>query len=116
MGTGVLDAGPPVQSGLHVYAHCARGVPGGVTLLVINPDRAAARALRLAAASQRYTLDAASLQDSTVRLNGSALTLGADDELPVLAGVATDAGLVGFAPATMTFLAVPAAANDACRE
>ncbi len=115
MGTSVLDAGPPVQSGLHVYAHCARGVAGGVALLVINPDRTAARTLRLAAASRRYTLDAASLQDSTVRLNGSALALGADDELPALTAVATDAGPVTFAPATISFLAVPAAANHACR-
>ena len=49
MGTTVLDAGVPVRSGLHVYAHCQRGVPGGVTLLVINPDRKAPHALRLAA-------------------------------------------------------------------
>jgi hypothetical protein len=116
MGETVLDAGRAEQSGLHVYAHCAHGVPGGVTLLVINPDRAASRALRLAAASQRYALDAASLQAATVRLNGRALALGADDELPALTAAAVDAGLVTFAPATITFLAVPAAGNEACRE
>ena len=41
MGRVVLEAGLPVQSGLHVYAHCQRDAPGGVTLLVINNDRTA---------------------------------------------------------------------------
>ena len=47
MGTTVLDAGVAAQSGLHVYAHCQRGTPGGVTLLVINTDRRAPHALML---------------------------------------------------------------------
>ena len=33
MGTTVLEAGVPIQPGLHVYAHSLRGVPGGVALL-----------------------------------------------------------------------------------
>jgi hypothetical protein len=32
MGTTVLDAGVPIQAGLHVYAHCLRGTPGGGAL------------------------------------------------------------------------------------
>src|SRR6202000_2856845 len=40
MGTTVLDAGVPITEGLHVYAHCQRGTPGGVSLRVINNDRA----------------------------------------------------------------------------
>ena len=75
MGTTVLDAGVPIQSGLHVYAHCQRGTPGGVVLLVINTDREAPHSLMLPAASVRYTLDAASLLDTAVRLNGSTLAL-----------------------------------------
>jgi hypothetical protein len=115
MGTTVLDAGVPVQSGLHVYAHCQRAVPGGVAVLVINTDRNASHALMLPTAPERYTLDAASLGDTDVRLNGSTLKLGANDELPSIAGVATTANTVTFAPATITFLAIPAAGNDACR-
>ena len=115
MGTTVLDAGVPFQTGLHVYAHCQRGKPGGVGLLVINTDRDAARALRLAAAAERYTLDAADLGDGAARLNGRALELSAKDELPDITGVPTPAGTLTFAPATITFLAVPAAANSACR-
>jgi hypothetical protein len=65
--------------------------------------------------SERYTLDAANLQDATVRLNGSALGLSALDDLPRITGAPTLAGALSFAPATITFLAVPTAANNACR-
>jgi hypothetical protein len=115
MGTTVLESGAPIQAGLRVYAHCQRGKPGGVSLLVINTDRSAVRALKLAAAAERYTLDAANLDDGTVRLNGHAPGLDAKDDLPDIAGVPTPAGTLTFAPATITFLAIPAAANRACR-
>lgn len=115
MGATVLDAGLPVEAGLHVYAHCQRGTPDGVGLLVINTDRDAARTLKLASASERYTLDTANLDDGTVRLNGRALELGRNDDLPEIAGLPTPSGMLTFAPATITFLAIPAAANRACR-
>ncbi len=114
MGTTVLDSGVPIQAGLHVYAHCQRGTPSGVALLVINTDRNAPHALKIANASERYTLDAASLQDVTVRLNGNTLTLGPEDRVPHVTGVPASAGMLTMAPATITFLAVPAAANAAC--
>jgi hypothetical protein len=115
MGTTVLDSGVPIQAGLHVYAHCQREAPDGVTLLVINTGRDTARSLTLPDASARFTLDAANLQDGTVRLNGQPLELGVKDDLPRLAGIATAAGTLTFAPATITFLSIPAAANSACR-
>jgi len=114
MGTTVLDSGVPIEAGLHVYAHCQRETPGGVTLLVINTDRTTPHTLRLPQASQRYTLDAASLEDATVRLNGDTLALGSDDRMPHVAGIPTPAGILMMAPATITFLVVPAAANAAC--
>jgi hypothetical protein len=115
MGTTVLDAGVPLQSGLHVYAHCQRSAPGGVALLVINTNRDTPRALMLPTASVRYTLDAANLLDEHVRLNGHPLALSAADELPDVAGVSAAADTVSFAPATITFLAIAEAGNDACR-
>jgi hypothetical protein len=114
MGTTVLESGVPIQAGLHVYAHCQFGTPDGVGLLVINTDRDAARVIRLDAASERYTLDAATLDDGTVRLNGHALELRTTDDLPEITGDRTPAGPLTFAPATITFLAIPAAANAAC--
>jgi heparanase 1 len=115
MGTTVLDAGVPIRPGLHVYAHCQRGTPGGVALLVINTDRHAPHLLVLPTASVRYSLDAASLMDAGVRLNGRPLGLSAGDELPTIEGRPTAAGTMLFEQATITFLAVPAAGNDACR-
>ncbi len=115
MGNVVLDPGVPIHTGLHVYAHCQRETPGGVSLLVINSDRSAPHSLMFPAASERYTLDAANLQDVTVRLNGSVLGPSALDDLPRITGAPTPAGALSFAPATITFLAVPTAANNACR-
>jgi hypothetical protein len=115
MGATVLDAGVPIQPGLHLYAHCLSGRPDGVSLLVINTDRTTPRALILANASERYTLDAASLSDKAVRLNGHTLELGTNDDLPDITGVRAPAGTMSFAPATITFLAIPAAGNSACR-
>ena len=115
MGNVVLDPDVPAQAGLHIYAHCQRGTHGGVSLLVLNVDRSAPRALSLPAASQRYALDAASLQDTTLRLNGLPLRLGSQDDLPHIAGVWTAAGDLTFAPATITFLTMPAAGNQACQ-
>lgn len=114
MGTRVLDAGVPIQMGLHVYAHCQRQMAGGVAVLVINNDRTAARALTLPEAAERYTLDAANLQDSIVRLNGKALSLDDDGHLPQLTGVRIATATVTFAPASITFLAIPSAGNSAC--
>ena len=115
MGRVVLDPGVPVPAGLHVYAHCQRGWSGGVSLLILNVDRSAPHALTLPGASERYTLDAASLQDTTVRLNGLPLRLGSREDLPRIDGVRTAAGALTFAPATITFLTVPSAGNKACQ-
>ena len=115
MDTGVLESGIPIQSGLHLYAHCLRGTPGGVALLAINNDRAAPRTLTVPLPGERYTLSSDDLQGKTVRLNGVALELGADDVLPDPTGVSTQPGQLSLAPATITFIAVPAAGNRACR-
>jgi heparanase 1 len=115
MGTTVLDSGVPIQEGLHLYAHCLRGTAGGVALLAINNDRAAARTLALPEASERYTLSSPDLQARRVVLNGTELALGPSDALPALTGAATAAGNVTLAPATITFLALPRAGNAACR-
>jgi heparanase len=115
MGTTVLDSGVPIGSGLHVYAHCQRDTPGGVALLVINTDRDAPHALRLPTPSMRYTMDAAKLQNTDVRLNGRTLALGAGDALPAIAGAPASAGTVTFAPTTITLLTIPQAGNKACR-
>ncbi|WP_036048072.1 hypothetical protein [Bradyrhizobium sp. Tv2a-2] len=113
MGTTVLDAGVPMQGGLHVYAHCDPGRSGGVTMLAINASDKP-RALTLPLATMRYTLHAPRLQSGTVLLNDARLSLRDSDALPEIAGMPTAAGLVALAPRTITFLAIPKAANPAC--
>jgi hypothetical protein len=61
----------------------------------------------------RFTLDAASLQDVAVRLNGAALTVAAVDGFPG-AGLPTDPGPVRLAPATVTFVVISGAGNRNC--
>ncbi|MFB9269346.1 hypothetical protein ACFFWD_40615 [Bradyrhizobium erythrophlei] len=114
MGTTVLDPGSAPRPGLHVYAHCARGLADSVALLVINNDRKASHELALQRTSQRYTL-AGNNHDTTVQLNGRPLMLDATDQLPALNGEATAAGTITFTPATITFLIVAAAGNANCR-
>jgi hypothetical protein len=115
MGSTVLDSGVPIRPGLHAFAHCLRDKPGGVALLLINTDRAAAQTVSLPAAGERYTLTSRDPLSRTVDLNGSALSLGPGDALPSLSGARVVAGAVTLAPASITFLAVPAAGNSACR-
>jgi heparanase 1 len=115
MGTTVLDAGTMAETGLHVYAHCLAGKPGGVALMVLNTDRSAAKGLAIDAAAERYTLTADELDSGRVKLNGRELRLGANDALPGLRGESVRAGEVEFAPASITFLAVGNADNESCR-
>jgi hypothetical protein len=114
MGSTVLGSGVPIRAGLHLYAHCLRDTPGGVALLALNTDTTAARTLRLPVSAQRYTLKADTLQSRDVQLNGKLLELGRNDELPTVTGVSTPTGTLSLEPATITFLALPGAANSAC--
>ena len=75
MGSTVLDAGPS-NPGVHLFAHCMAGKPGGVTLLAINANQTGAEALDLATAADRYTLSARTLDAPRVQLNGRELILG----------------------------------------
>ena len=114
MGRTVLDTGLPIQTGLHVYAHCHPALRGGVSLLVINTSSGAPRVLMLPSASERYTLDAETLSGQTVRLNGRIMQLDAHD-FPRVTGIQAVAGALTFEPASITFLAIPGAGNSACR-
>jgi hypothetical protein len=115
MGTTVLESGVPIGAGLHIYAHCLRGMPGGVALLAINTDKAAPRTITLPLSAERYTLSSHNLQSKSVELNGTRLALGANDDPPPVIGVPAAPGEVTLAPATISFLAMPDAGNDACR-
>jgi len=115
MGETVLNPGVSAPANVYVYAHCLRKHPGGVTVLVINADRQRAYEILSSSDSERYTLAAKQLDDTAVELNGSALETNSNGDLPQLMGAATRRGHVSFAPASVTFLAMPNADNSACR-
>ena len=86
-------------------------------MLAINTDKTASRSLTVATAGERYTLSSlavGNLQEKRVQLNGTELKLGANDDLPTLAGESIGRGDITLAPATVTFLEF-AEANTACR-
>ena len=114
MGTTVLDAGASPSENLHLYAQCLRNHPGGVALLAINADRTDFQELAVPVKSERYTLSGELMSD-TVDLNGQELNVSADGDLPQLKGKKQSAGSVRFAPASITFLAIPNAGNAACK-
>ena len=113
MGPTVLDAGA-TDPGVHVFAHCTAGRPGAVTLLALNTNTSAAR-LDIAAAAERYTMTARSLDEERAMLNGQALAVAAGNRLPAFTPERTAAGRVDLAPASITFLVVPGAGNAACQ-
>jgi heparanase len=115
MGTTVLDPRASLAPQLNLYAHCLRGRQGGVALLAINRDRTHAQSLDLPAPASRYTLTAADLTATRIKLNGHNLRLDAHDEPPSPRGEPVVAGQLDLPPASISFLAVAGAANPACR-
>lgn len=113
MGTRILDAGPQ-QPGLHLYAHCLRGVPGGVAILALNLEDREKR-LRLSGPTEVYALTASEPQSRTVLLNGSALAVTGDDTLPVMEPIRARGRTIVLPPLSNNFIAVPKANNRACR-
>jgi heparanase len=115
MGSTVLESGVPIRQGLHLYAHCLRGRPGGIALLAINNSRTRPISIVLPNGGDRYMLSARDLEATQAQLNGDPLTLSECDELPVLKPIRVPAGVVELQPASITFLAVSMADNASCR-
>jgi heparanase len=114
MGTTVLDAGS-IGADLHVYAHCSSTGQGGVTILAINKNRTTPQSIELPKPADRYTFSAKALDFTDVELNGKTLRLQVGDAIPDIPPIRQPAGQVSVAPATITFLSIPSAANNTCR-
>jgi hypothetical protein len=112
VGTQVLDAGP-IRPGLHVYAHCLRGTPGGVTLMAINLEPRGAT-IEAGGPAEVYSLTSTELQSRTVLLTGKALPVAADDTLPALVPSKQGGGRVTLAGDSVNFIALPQARNPRC--
>jgi hypothetical protein len=110
----VLDAGSSDSPNVHLYAHCLRGVRGGVALLAINTDRNSPHDLEIPFKTSRYILTAQDLLDSKVDLNANELKLTPNGDLPTIAGAPGPAGKQRLSAASITFFAIPEAMNTAC--
>ena len=113
MGTQVLDAGP-TQPGLHIYAHCQRGVSGGVTLLAIHTGSSPAN-IDLKGPIDLYALTSTALESRTVLLNGRAMVLAPDDSLPKISPQRVKGGRVTLSPTSVNFITLPKVNNPSCR-
>lgn len=113
MGEVVLDAGPSLPE-LHLYAHCARGLQGGVTLLALNLSGTATARLELPTQAERYSLSSDSLDGTSAKLNHHTLSLSSTDELPAIPGERVPSGAIALEPFSITFLTIANAANTAC--
>jgi hypothetical protein len=115
MGTTVLDAGASPSPSIHLYAHCMKNHPGGVTLLAINLSRTTPQTLNLPEKSVRFTLTAADLMSHSVLLNGKDLQLAADGSVPTPIGLPVNKGTLTLPAASITFLTIADANNSACK-
>ena len=115
MGTTKLHLKIFLAVNTYLYAQCLKGRRGGVTLLVINADRQRSVELNLPTASERYTLTAEKLEDTTVELNGRAMRLTSSGDRPQFGGEPIKAGRVSFAPTSISNLSMANAVNSDCR-
>jgi heparanase len=112
----VLESDVPIREGLHLYAHCLRGTPGGVALLAINNSRTRPTSIMFPNGADRYELSARDFGAMQVQLNGEVLKLSTADKLPALKPIHISAGAVELQPTTISFFAVLNADNPSCRE
>jgi len=102
-----------ITSDMRIYAHCQRGVSGGVTILAINPDPAASRTLRVKGRADVFSLTQVENRPGNAALNGKVLQLGDGDSLPpLIARQQTDA--ITVPRASVNFIMVPSAGNPSC--
>lgn len=103
MGTDVLDAGKSNVEGVYLFAHNTKGTTDGVTFLVINTTDQPTT-LNLTADAKQYLLSAKSLDASEAMLNGTPLSMGADNSFPKIEGVEVKAGEIELAAHSSCFL------------
>ncbi len=102
MGTKVYEAGEGAL-GVYLFAHNMKGNNDGITLLVLNANKASAT-INIASGGEQYTLSSNDLQSDHVQLNGQDLKLSGDDMLPAIKGKKINAGNVALPSASITFI------------
>jgi hypothetical protein len=107
MGTRVYEAGNGAP-GVYLFAHDTKGLPGGITLLIINTNKTETP-VDIPADAEQYTLTSKELQGTSVQLNGQELNLDATDALPPINGKAIKKGSVTIPPTCISFFTIASA-------
>ena len=102
MGTKVYEAGNGTQ-GVYLFAHNMKGNNDGITLLVLNANKASTT-INIPSDGEQYTLNSNDLQSDHIRLNGQDLKLSDDDMLPAIKGQRISAGIVKLPSTSITFI------------
>lgn len=107
MGNKVYATGEEIREGAHVYCHSRKDGEEGYVYLVINNSLTETTKVTLPKDAERYTLSGdGKVRSRKMQLNGTALSLGENDELPELKGVHQPKGEVELEPATCTFFVI----------
>ena len=102
MGTKVYEAGEGAP-GVYLFAHSTKGQKDGITLLVLNANKASAT-IHIPSGGEQYTLSSTDLQSDNVQLNGQDLKMSDDDTLPAIKGKKISAGNLQLPSASITFI------------
>ena len=105
MGKTCYASGEEIREGAHVFAHSRKDGKDGYCYLVINNSEEATT-LELPGQAEAYVLSGnGNLRSRVMYLNGKALALGENDEMPELKGEAVS-GTVQLAPGCCAFYLV----------
>jgi heparanase len=113
MGTTVLASPRSSSPALRLYAHCAIGMQGAVTVMALNTGVATQR-LALGSKAVSWTMTGQPIETRAVRINGNFPDLDTKGRLTGLRGKAV-AGNVTIPGQSVSFYTVPGANNPVCR-
>lgn len=106
MGETVYASGIALEEGTHVYAHSRRDGKDGYAYLVINNSKTEVTSVELPKAAEMYRLNGnGNMRSPIMYLNGEALVLGENDEIPAMKGIEVS-GTVEVAPGECVFLVI----------
>jgi hypothetical protein len=113
MGTTVLASPSSPSPALRLYAQCAVGKSGGVTVMALNTGETPQR-LTLGGKALSWTMTGRPIDTRDVLINGKAPALDADGRLTGLGGLAV-AGKVTIPGQSVAFYSVAGVNNPACK-
>lgn len=107
MGETVYDSQEANREGAHVYAHSRKDGEEGMVYLVINNSKADITRVELPKESFIYRLNGnGNMRSPIMYLNGNALVLGENDEIPAMNGELQEAGIVEIAAGECAFFVI----------